>query len=242
MKMLIDKIKLKYLLEQKRDYIKRSIDGIDIVITALLYIVSLLCSDFKTVLGIDARVIQTLSWVVAVVLLCYGFCQIYRSIRYKYNHIQLYQDIENLNEVVHRFSIVTVKDEYKEFPNRFLLYYDQSWKCWFFFSFATSEYDNEDNIIQRLSNKLKIDSKYIKVRYITDRLQPKFSEKDQIHKVYQHSLYQAVIAKFPKEMQQSTFKLEGTQFKWWTIEEMELDEEIMKKNADVVAFVKEKIA
>lgn len=33
MKMLIDKIKLKLLLEEKRDYINHSIDGIDIVIS-----------------------------------------------------------------------------------------------------------------------------------------------------------------------------------------------------------------
>ena len=72
MKMLIDKIKLKLLLEEKRDYINHSIDGIDIVIS------------------------------------------------------------ENLDEVIHKFSIVAVKDNYNEYANRFLLYYDTAWRCWFF--------------------------------------------------------------------------------------------------------------
>lgn len=110
-----------------------------------------------------------------------------------------------------------------------------------FFSFHTSEYQNEENIIQRLSNKLKIDTKYIKVQYISDRLQPKFSEKDQIHKVYQHSLFQGYIAQFPPNMKQDEFEIDGTRYRWWTIQEMEDDKTIMKVNRDVVSFVKEKI-
>ena len=178
MKMLIDKIKLKLLLEEKRDYINHSIDGIDIVIS------------------------------------------------------------ENLDEVIHKFSIVAVKDNYNEYANRFLLYYDTAWKCWFFSVFI---HQNEENIIQRLSNKLKIDTKYIKVQYISDRLQPKFSEKDQIHKVYQHSLFQGYIAQFPPNMKQDEFEIDGTKYRWWTIQEMEDDKTIMKVNRDVVSFVKEKI-
>lgn len=69
----------------------------------------------------------------------------------------------------------------------------------------------------------------------------KYSEKDHVNKVYQHSLYQGVVAKFPEIMKKDEFEIEGTKYKWWTIEEMEADENIMKKNGDVVSFVKEKI-
>ena len=37
------------------------------------------------------------------------------------------------------------------------------------------------------------------------------------------------------------FEIDGTRYKWWTIEEMEQDLEIMEKNKDVVSFIKEKI-
>ena len=241
MKMLIDKIKLKLLLEEKRDYINNSVDGIDTVITVIVYVISLLCCEFKPIFGINPIVLQTLAWVIAVLLLIYGIIKIVKSCKYKYNHNILFHDIENLDEILHKFSIVAIKDTYQDFANRFLLYYDNAWKCWFFFSFHTEEYQNEEQLIQRLSNSLKIDKDYIKIRYISDRLQPKYSERDHQNKVYQHSLYQGVVNQFSDEMKQLEFTIDGVRYKWFTISEMEADSNIMKKNADLISFVKEKI-
>lgn len=241
MKMLIDKIKLKLLLEQKRDYIKSSIDGVDVVISAVIYMVSLLCSKFNTVMGVNYRVISTLAWVLAVIFLIYGLRKIIISRENRYNHKTLFKDIENLDEILHKFSLVAIKDEFNSYANKVLLYYDNSWKCWFLFSFHTNEYQNEESILQRLSNKLKIDKDCIKINYISDRLQPKYSEKDHVHKVYQHSLYQCSVTRFPEIMKNNEFEIEGTKYKWWALEEMEADENIMKKNGDVVSFLKEKI-
>ena len=42
-------------------------------------------------------------------------------------------------------------------------------------------------------------------------------------------------------MQKTEFTIEGVNFKWMTIEEMEKDDSIMKINHDVVSFIKEKI-
>ena len=42
-------------------------------------------------------------------------------------------------------------------------------------------------------------------------------------------------------MKQDEFEIDGTKYRWWTIQEMEDDKTIMKVNRDVVAFVKEKI-
>lgn len=241
MKMLIDKLKLKLLLEQKRECINKSIDGVDVVIAALIYIVSLLCCDFRPVLGCNPVVIATLAWVLAAVIFIYGIAKIRSSYAHKYNHEILYRDIENLDEVLHKFSIVAIKDDFNKFANRFLLYYDDAWKCWFFFSFHTVESQNDVNIVQRLSNKLKIDCSVVSVKYIIDRIQPKYSERDEVNKVYQHSLYQGVISKFPDCMQKNEFEIEGIKYRWFTVEEMESDVEIMNKNKDVVSFVKEKI-
>lgn len=241
MKFLIDKLKLKLLLEEKKDYINHPISGIDTVITAVIYMVSLLCSDFKEIFGINKYIIRTLSWVLAVAILLYGIRQIWKSFRYKYDHHTLFTDIENLNEILHRFSIVAIKDSFCEFPNRFLLYYDDVWNCWFFLNFHTSEYQNEQNISQRISNQLKIDTGNIMIKYIADRMQPKYSERDKINKIYQHSLYQAIITEFPPFMKADEFTIEGIKYKWWTISDMEKDPEIWQKNNDVISFVKEKI-
>lgn len=241
MKLLIDKIKLKYLLEQKRDYIRNSIQGIDLIITAIIFMFSLLCSDFHSIFGIHPYVVATIAWILAIVILLYGLIKLIISIQYRYSHEILYHDIENINEVLHRFSIVAVKDDFLPHANRYLLYYDNAWKCWFFFSFHTAECQNEESICQRLSNKLKVDVKAIQLKYISDRIQPKYSERDQVNKVYQHSLYQCKIMDFPEKLQQDSFEIDGTQYRWFTINDMEKDDTIMSKNSDVVSYVKEKV-
>lgn len=159
----------------------------------------------------------------------------------KRDHKRLFHDIENLDEILHKFSIVAIKDTYQSFANRFLLYYDNAWKCWFFFSFHTEECQNEEHLVQRLSNSLKVNNNCIKLHYISDRLQPKYSERDHQNKVYQHSLYEGIVSQFPNNMKQTEFTIDGVQYKWFTISEMEADSNIMKKNEDVVSFVKEKI-
>lgn len=241
MKMLLDKIKLRLLLEKRRDHIKNKVEGIDILITALIYVVSLLCCEFKTVLGLDKMVIQTLAWVLAFAIIVYGVYKMIKSLKNRYNHEMLFGEIENLDEVLHKFSIVAIKDSFEKYANRFLLYYDDNWKCWFFFSFHTADYQNEESVIHRLSNKLKIDAKAISLAYVSDRIQPKFSEKDQVNKVYYHTLYVGTISKFSDVLKQKEFELDGIRYRWFTIEEMESDEVIMNKNKDVVSFVKEKI-
>ena len=75
----------------------------------------------------------------------------------------------------------------------------------------------------------------------SERLQPKYSLKDCVNKVYQHSLYQAVLGEFSPEMEEDCFVLDGVSYKWMTIAEMEADDRIMEINKDVVSFVKEKI-
>ena len=241
MKLLINKLKLKLLLEEKRDSMRHSTEGIDIIISAILYIVSLLCSDFRSVGNVNALVIETLAWVIAIILLLYGLYKIIYSNKHKYDHHMLYNDIENLNEIIHPFSIVAIKDTFNTYANRYLLYYDKAWDCWFLFNFHTAQQQNEENITRRLSNKLKVNPANINVQYVTDRLQPKFSEKDQINKVYQHSLYQGIIVQYPEFMTQNEFDIDGTLYRWYTLEQMEDDANIMSKNKDVVSFVKEKI-
>jgi hypothetical protein len=171
MKLLIDKIKLKLFLEQKRDYVGNRLEGLD----------------------------------------------------------------------THPFSIVAVKDTFNRFSNRFLLYYEKTWKCWFFFSFKTSDIADEENIKSRLSNLLHIDKKSIALQYISERIQPKHSLRDDVDKVYLHRLYKADITSFSEQCKNDTFEIDGTEFKWMTIADMESDERIMEVNKDVVSMVKDKV-
>ena len=167
--------------------------------------------------------------------------KVFKSFRLRYDHKLLFSDIENLNEILHRFSIVALKDDFNKYSNRFLLHYDTNWNCWFFFSFPTSDSANEEQIKNRMSNILKVDKNLIHLVHKSERLQPKYSLKDCVNKVYQHSLYQAVMGEFSPELKEDSFVLDGVSYKWMTIAEMEADDRIMEVNKDVVSFVKEKI-
>lgn len=242
MKLLLDKLKLQLLLQEKKEYIGYPIVGIDLLFSAIAFVVSLLCSDFHDVGFLDALVIKTVAWIVAVVFFVLAVRKIIISARRKYTKEDLLRDIENLNEIAHVFSLVAIKDTFKEHSNRFLLYYDKRWECWFFFSFKKTENDNEKFIANRLSNMLKVDADKISIHYLTDRIQMKYSVSDDVNKLYQHHLFKGIVSDYPDDMQKDEFEIDGVLYRWMTIDEMEQDENIMQKNKDIVAFVKEKIS
>jgi hypothetical protein len=242
MKLLIDNLKLKLLLEKRREYVGNKLDGLDTFLAGLFFLLSLLCSEYHNIGMIDGLVIKTLAFVIGTSATIYGFVKIISSHTKKYNHEILYSDIENLNEITHPFSIVAVKDTFNQFPNRFLLYYDKTWECWFFFSFKTSDVSDEDNIKIRLSNLLHIESKFITTQYISARIQPKHSLRDNIDKVYLHRLYRADVTSFPELCKEDSFEIDGVKFRWMSIPDMEDDVRIMEVNKDVVSMVKDKIS
>lgn len=241
MKLLIDKIKLQLLLEKKRDNIRSKVEGWDLILTGVLFLISILCSEYKSVFGLSSETITVLATVFGIFITLWGVVKVFKSFRLRYDHKLLFSDIENLNEILHRFSIVALKDDFNKYSNRFLLHYDTNWNCWFFFSFPTSDSANEEQIKNRMSNILKVDKNLIHLVHKSERLQPKYSIKDSVNKVYQHSLYQAVMGAFSPEMEEDCFVLDGVSYKWMTIAEMEADDRIMEINKDVVSFVKEKI-
>lgn len=44
----------------------------------------------------------------------------------------------------------------------------------------------------------------------------------------------------PEIMLQDEFYMEDVKYRWMSIKELEQDENVMKKNADVIAFIKSK--
>lgn len=241
MNLLLDETKLKLLLTEKRDYIGTTYDILGVTIPIVTYIVSLFCSDFHDTVFLEASTIRIVAYLLAGIYVCDLLRRIVASFKRKYNYELLYEDIRKMNEIKHYFSLVAIKDEYEEFSNRFLLYYDQAWKCWFFPNFKTKEEGNESFIIGKLSNALHIKEGKITLESVAEKVQPKFSRRDQIEKVYNHKLYRSVISEFPKEIQKDRFSIDQTQYRWMTIAEMEADENINEINGDVVSFVKETI-
>lgn len=53
-------------------------------------------------------------------------------------------------------------------------------------------------------------------------------------------LYEVVLDSVPETMKDDSFHIGREQYKWMSIAELEQNEDIMKKNEDIIAFVKNK--
>lgn len=242
MRLLIDDKDLKLLLEQNRDKIGHNgIKGIDTLFAGVTFFLSTLAADYSSVKIISSEVMKSICLILGIIFSVWSVIKMIKSSKNKYGHISLYNDIEKLNTITHPFTIVAIKDTFNNYPNRFLLYYDQRWQCKFFFNFKTVD-DNEENIKQRLSNILKIEKKDISLVYKTERIYEKYSVSDKIDKIYEHRIYKAEISDFTDILKSNEFTIDGVKYFWMTIQDMENDTQIKEKNLDVVNIIKDTVA
>lgn len=229
MRIWIDTIELKLLLEKKRQYIGNTYVGnISYILSGLIAV----CSSY----AVENQIIIDLIWIFGAILVVAGLKGVYHVAVHNYTHETLYKDIEALDKVTHPFSIVVIKDTYHEFPNHFLLYRDHKWSCNFFLNYRTQSQEDKNiaAIKARLSQELHIPEKDISLTKMGQVIQEKYAVKEEKKKVYDHSYYEAKIATFPKGLQGHDFVLDGKEFVWMTLEEMKNNKDIQEKNLDVV--------
>lgn len=242
MNLLINSCKLELLLEKNREKIgHNSIQGIDTLFSGFTFFISTMFSSYMNIGPISERLIKISCMILSIAFLIRGIYMICKSVETKYGHDKLLNDIKNLNEITHPFSIIVIKDTFSKYPNKFLLYYDNRWACKLFLNYRTNSgtnSDNEENIRIHLSNELKLPLEKIKIKYCLTRIQKKFSVSDKICKCYEHRVYYVEIP-FRPFIKKTEFEIDGKYYYWMTMSEMEQDKEIQSKNLDVVDLVRE---
>lgn len=238
MKLLIDEKSLKYLLETKRDCIGYKLsNGIEDTFAGIGFLASLAVAEYKDLGFLSGEIIKVVLAIIGIAYSFRGIIMIVKNVKEPYNQNDMYNDIKKLDEVTHPFSVVAIKDTFNEYPNRYLLYYDERWDCKFFPSYKTVD-NNEDNIKSKLSSELKVDESKIKLEFKTFEIQKKFSVSHNEDRVYDHRAYVAQVTYFSDLMKKDEFEIEGKKYCWMTIHDMEKDERIMQINADVVGLIK----
>ena len=162
------------------------------------------------------------------------------EVKNKYDHEVLLQDIEHLNMIQHNHSLIAIKNQVGE-EKRYLVYYDERWDCKLFLNYKTQNGNNEAALKEQVSVDLNLNSGDITCNYVTSRVQEKYSVSHQETRVYNHRLYEMYFNNIPDEFRKDNFEISGRHYYWMTIDEMEKDDNIKKKNLDVVDFVKEYI-
>lgn len=235
---LLDEEQLRLLLKSNASKIGNT-NGWEPFITAFIFFISSAFATYQPWWIFSAGIFKGLVVLISCILMIRG---IYLAVKdRKYTYMDLYTEMKNQNQIKHPFSIVVVKNEFEQYPDRFLVYYDSRWKCRLFLNFRTQQdmTENEEKIKRALSNELQVDMSDIKIDYKNTYLHKKFSYSDQCEKWYEHTIYQAHISHMPETEQSDSFVINGRQYFWMSLPEMERDQIMMEKNSDIVSFVKQ---
>ena len=238
MKLFLDKTELELVLERKRDWIGNRVSS-DAIIAAVSFLLSVASATYDNPLGIPALIPKTVFCMLGVwyaVKTAHDFIQYCRN---KYNHLSLLKDIEELNEIQYEHSIICIRDTFNAVPTRFLLYYDERWDCKLFLNTNTVDKGNEAAILDQISSWLRLDKNSLYCRYLTSHVHEKYSVSHKENRVYSHRIYEVQIFAFPEMLRGDDFTIEDRHYYWMSMEDMENERNIQKKNMDVVNFVKD---
>ncbi len=154
---------------------------------------------------------------------------------------------EKRDDFLDKIKIIAQKKNVKTTPSnpvtsaekKYLVYYDERWDCKLFLNYKTVDRADEESVINKVSADLNVDKSQINCRYISSKVQEKYSESHQENRIYNHRLYEIKIQVFPEDEQKENFVVNGRHYYWMSISDMERDPNIVKKNLDVIDFVKE---
>lgn len=192
--------------------------------------------SFQTFLGILLIAIGL--WKLVQILMSCASIREWRS-ALRYDHHSLYKEIKGMDQTKHAHSIIAIMDSFNPCPGRFLVYDDARWGCRLFPNYPTQQNteENEEYLKRKIAGDLKIPEENICLIYKKTVLQEKYSESHKENRVYLHRYYVAKITNFPKNELQNNFAIEGRSYHWMTIDAMLQDENIRKKNEDVIKEV-----
>lgn len=233
MRLDIDDNSLHDMLQSKRDYIGGSwINGIINIVGGMSFTVTIYSAK------ISSFWINLFLYIVAFFLIGIGIVQFLRKIgKRAYDYEKLYDDIKKLSVSDSEYSLVAILNDFEgDSANKVLLkYFQGGWKTYMFLSYRSAPENDENNIISRVAASLKIERSQLKVKLLTEvPYQPKYSPDRKSLRMYHNKYYQVFISDFPDVLKQLSFTLDGTKYKWMTLEEMWEDSQIKENNADVL--------
>lgn len=79
----------------------------------------------------------------------------------------------------------------------------------------------------------------INLKYVTSKIHEKYSESDKMNKIYSHKFYLADIVDFSEIMKKDVFEIDGRTYYWMSMSELESDQNVLKKNSDIISYIKE---
>lgn len=243
-KIIIDERELKLILEKYRDNITDKRNWMDNVGTAGSLFLTIISSDFKDLWFIKAEYIRYTVWIITLYFLVKGCHTWLLNRKSQFSKDILYEKICEKSEIEKAsFSIIVIKDEFNEYPNRFLVYDDGRWGCKLFLNFYMQNTNGErekSNQLDSVSNYLKIRKEDMVIDYLFVKESTKYSLTAHKDKSYDFYYYYVKIRKeaFTDNMKHQIFEIEGRTYYWMSMDMLWKDRSTVERNSDVLRVVK----
>lgn len=233
--------KLRELLNSRKEFIGTSSIPWDGWFADLAFLLSIVMSDYKSILSIPADLIRGFFFVAFFVYTLILTIKTYRGVFKKYTVDNLFEDIENSSDRAHKFNLIVIRNTFNLSSSKFLLLYDNRWKCYMFpyCKSIENEEENRRNVKSFLHSHLGIDEYFLRPAKVMETEHEKYSFSDRVYKHYIHEFFEVDIAEFIKRYPENTitksrFKIDGYKFRWFTIAEMTQNRIMQKKNKETI--------
>ena len=153
---------------------------------------------------------------------------------------QLYSEIADIDpKIEHPFNIVVIRDSREN--GKYLVFKSKRWNCWLFPNYHClnaifSKAKELKYITECIKRDLKI-SEEIEFKYIGNNISEKYSVGDKVRKKYNFHYFQATNIAIDFNNKR-TFHCNGKKYCWKTLDQMYSDKNIIKKNKDVLDYVR----
>ena len=239
----IDKNRLKTLFDEKSSFFNRRNIPVDGYFAEAVFLFGLLTGDLSRIdFFKDNQTLKTIiEWFFWLVFIAYAIYLIVLTVirvKNKYTLKDLESDILKISKENSAFSLLIIKN--KNNPLQYLQCYDKRWKSYLFLYLHTNE--NEDKNIEKIKtfvcSNLNVAVEDVNIRFLFEKSHEKYSIPNKITRKYNHRFYEIDLSSF-KNYKNNTFHIRGNKYTWMTLEEMMDNKTIMKKNSDIVGFIRE---
>lgn len=239
----IDETELKLLLEKRKKFINSSnIVELGEIISGISLLITLLVTDCNEITFMPPLYFEIIVWIITVSILGHGIYQLIASKKYSYSIKNLYDEIVDLDpKTEHSFNIIIFRNIHEK--GKYLLFFSKRWKCYFFPNYRCQDGKFDENVeIKRIKANIKRDLKItdrMNIKYIGEKESRKFSYSDKITKKYQFHFFEIDNGILPNNSK-SVFKFNGKKYCWKTMDQMYSNKNIVKKNQDVLDYIRSK--
>lgn len=134
----------------------------------------------------------------------------------------------------HKHAIIIIKND----KNEYLQYYDKNWRNYLFLNCKLLENFKEEDIVEEVTQRLKLSNNNLKCKYLDDKIHKKYSVSAEKEKEYHHYFYSIEIENILGFMKKKAFIIDNIKYSWYSFEELESDSRIQEVNSDIVEFIK----